>query len=99
MTGQTLWLVITEDTGVDRTPWEAEHRAYMADLVSRGVVFASGPTSADIGEEPLGGATVLRMGRLSDVRRVMDAEPYVKSGARSYSVTAWSIRHGDVVTR
>lgn len=91
----TVWLVLTRDTGVDRAGLSADHRAYMASLVDRGLVFASGPSSRVPGAESNGGATVLRVADEAEARAIMEAEPYIRNGARSYELISWNIRHGD----
>jgi len=90
-----LWLVITQNTAKDRSALKTAHRAYMADLVAHGVIFASGPVAASPTEESHGGATVLRVAEKAEARRIMEDEPYVREGARTYQLIAWNIRHGD----
>lgn len=81
-----VWLAVTRNTGVDRTHLGDDHRAYMRALVERGLVFASGPTSPSPGEEPNGGATALLVADEHEARRVMDDEPYIRNGARTYEL-------------
>lgn len=94
-----LWLVVTRNTAVDRTPLRTAHREYMAGLVSRGVIFASGPVAATPEGTSNGGATVLRVSDEIEVRRIMDEEPFVRGGARTYELFAWNVRHGDYASR
>ena len=90
-----LWLVILQNTPLDRAPLRTAHRDYMAGLVARGVIFASGPTASNPQETSHGGATVLRVADEDEARRVMDSEPFVKGGARTYKLIAWNVRHGN----
>ncbi|MGO4690367.1 YciI family protein [Glaciibacter sp. 2TAF33] len=90
-----LWLVVTRNTDTDRGVHRAAHRDYMRLLVERGLVFASGPASVDHGEAPFGGATVLRVPDATEARRLMDDEPFIRAGARTYELIAWHVRHGD----
>ena len=94
-----LWLVITRNTDVDRAPMRAAHREYMAGLVSRGVIFASGPTATTADGESHGGATALHVAEAAEARRIMDGEPFVRGGARTYELVAWNVRHGDYASR
>jgi hypothetical protein len=71
----------------------------MRRLVADGLVFASGPAAADPGEEPFGGATVLRVDTVEEARRIIEAEPYVRAGERTYELIAWRVAHGDYASR
>lgn len=93
-----LWLVITANTDVDRAPLRAAHREYMAELVAREVVFASGPVAESADGESHGGATVLHAADANEARRIMDDEPFVRGGARTYELMAWNVRHGNYAT-
>lgn len=90
-----LWLVLARNTDVDRAPLRAAHREYMADLAARGVIFASGPVAQTTGGNPHGGATILHAADASEARRIMDEEPFVRCGARTYELIAWNVRHGN----
>jgi uncharacterized protein len=89
-----LWLVIAHNTEVDRAPLRAAHREYMADLVARGAIFASGPIAPGPDGESHGGATALLVTDEAEARRIMDNEPFVRGGARTYDLVAWHVRHG-----
>lgn len=95
MTDLQLWLAITRNTGVDRAPLRDAHREYMAGLVAQGRIFASGPTAATVDGESNGGATALLVADAAEARRIMDEEPFVRAGARTYELIAWNVRHGD----
>jgi Uncharacterized protein conserved in bacteria len=95
----TVWLVITRNTDVDRGDLRDDHRAYMASLVERGLIFASGPTATAPDDESNGGATALRVADEAEARAVMDVEPFIRNGARTYELVAWNIRHGDFAGR
>lgn len=97
MTGPDLWLAIARNGEADRSHLSEAHRAYMADLVARGVIFASGPTAPSDAAPSNGGVTVLRVATEAEARAILDAEPYIRNGVRSYELLRWSIRHGDVV--
>lgn len=94
-----LWLVITRNTDVDRAPLRTAHREYMAELVARGVIFASGPIAQSADGESYGGATALQVADAAEARRIMDCEPFVGGGARTYELIAWNVRHGDYASR
>lgn len=94
-----VWLVVTRNTDADRSAHRDAHRAYMSELVSRGLIFASGPASDQLGGEPFGGVTVLRVADVNAARSIMDAEPYVKNGTRTYELIAWRVHHGDYASR
>lgn len=93
--GLQLWLAIARQTDLPRDQYREAHRAYMKDAVASGIIFASGPAADQHGEEPYGGVTVLRAASEDEARRVMDAEPYVRAGARTYELIAWDVRHGN----
>lgn len=90
-----LWLVIITNTSVDRTPLRSAHQEYMADLVESGVIFASGPTFSESSAPSNGGTTILRVEDQEQAQRIMDAEPYIKGGARTYELLYWNVRHGN----
>lgn len=94
-----LWLVVSRNSDVDRDPLREAHRAYMASLVDRGLVFASGPMAPTFDSESNGGVTALRVADEAEAHRIMRAEPFISNGARTYELVAWHIRHGDFADR
>lgn len=99
MTELPLWLALTRNTEADRSALRDAHRAYMRALVERGVVFASGPVAHAHDAESYGGATVLRVADEAEARRIMDDEPYIQGGTRTYELIAWTVAHGDYSSR
>jgi uncharacterized protein YciI len=64
-----------------------EHRAYLRDLESKGLLLASGPL-----EPRYGGALLLRVpdaGADQALLAVRDGDPFVKHGVAQYEVLPW----------
>jgi uncharacterized protein YciI len=70
----------------------------MAGLVEGGVIFASGPTAPDVNAPFNGGITILQVSDREQAKRIMDAEPYINGGARTYELISWKIVHGIFAT-
>jgi uncharacterized protein YciI len=68
-------------------PAVEEHRAYLRELKSRGVLLASGPL-----DPRNGGALLLRIPDNDPLRAldaVRDGDPYVKRGLAQYELLPW----------
>lgn len=62
-----------------------EHRAYLRDLKSRGILVASGPL-----EPRFGGALLLRVANAdAALLAVRDADPFFKHGMAQYELLPW----------
>ena len=64
-----------------------EHRAYLRDLESKGVLLASGPL-----DPRYGGALLLRIAEADSERTLLavrDGDPFVKRGVAQYELMPW----------
>jgi uncharacterized protein YciI len=95
MIEEHLWLVIARSTGADPGARLLEHLEFLNDLRRRNVLFASGPISTSHGEAAFGGATVIRAASAEEAHRIIAEEPYIRAGARTYELIAWTVRQGD----
>ena len=76
-------------------PFVADHLRYMNDLEDRGLLFASGPFIEEgvlVGD----GLTILRTMTIEEARELMDSEPLVKRGLRTYDLKRWELREGQI---
>jgi len=80
-------------------PFLMAHLEYMIALEKRGLVFASGPLSD--GEEPPSGhgLTVLRAANAKEARALAEADPFFKSGLRTFELKEWTIMEGTLGLR
>jgi uncharacterized protein YciI len=79
-------------------PHVAEHLRYMNDLEERGLLFASGPFLQEgvlVGD----GLTILRADSLEHARRLMEEEPLIKRGMRTFELRKWELREGRIDVR
>ena len=81
--------------GDEMLPFVADHLRYMNDLEARGLLFASGPFIQEgviVGD----GLTILRTATIEEARALMDEEPLVRRGMRSYALHRWELREGRI---
>jgi uncharacterized protein YciI len=76
-------------------PYVAEHLRYMNELEERGILFASGPFVQEgvlVGD----GLTILRAESLDHARHLMEEEPLIKLGMRTFDLRKWELREGRI---
>lgn len=89
----TFFVALSCGKGLDLRPRLAEHLAYMIDLERRGLVFASGP----FGDGRSGdGMTILRAADEAQARAIMQADPFVVHGLRTFTLTPWTVMEGSL---
>jgi uncharacterized protein len=71
-----------------------EHLAYMIDLEKRGILFASGPFLADEHVQAGTGMTILRASSREEAEAIARADPFNKSGMRTFEIRAWQLNEG-----
>ena len=71
-----------------------EHLQYMIGLEKAGILFASGPLGAGDGAAVGDGLTVLNVDTLEHARTLASLDPFVRSGARSFTVREWTLMEG-----
>ena len=93
--GSALWVLLSRAAAPEET-LEAlleEHRAWLADLERRDVLFASGPMEGRDG--PLThGLTIVRAASRPEAERLAAGDPFVAAGARTVQVFGWQPRRG-----
>src|SRR5262249_61024293 len=72
------------------------HLEYMIDLEKRGLVFASGPLTAEGGEPRGDGMTILRAAGADEARRIAEADPFFANGLRTIEVREWTVMEGSL---
>lgn len=72
-----------EDIEADRIQRPA-HEAYMATLRAAGKIWAMGRF-----RDGLGGMAILDVASPAEARRLMEADPFMTSGARSLTLYSW----------
>jgi len=72
------------------------HLEYMIDLEKRGLVFASGPLTAEGGEPRGDGMTILRAASADEARRIAEADPFYANGLRTIEVREWTVMEGSL---
>ena len=82
-------------TSDEMLPFAVDHLRYMNELEARGVLFASGPfvqQGVIVGD----GLTILNTGDAAAARRLMEEEPLIKRGMRSFELRKWDLREGRI---
>lgn len=69
------------------------HLDYMIELEERGVLFASGPFFAD-GEGTGAGLTIVRAGSNDEARALLERDPFVAAGLRTFDLHEWHLMEG-----
>ena len=75
------------------------HLEYMIGLEKSGVLFASGPLSDGSGPPSGAGLTILRVATAEAARAVAEADPFVRSGLRTFELKEWTIMEGTLGLR
>ena len=74
-----------------------EHLKYMIGLEKAGLLFASGPLGAGDSAAVAGdGLTILKVDTLEHARSLAGIDPFVRSGARSFTVREWTLMEGSM---
>jgi uncharacterized protein len=76
-------------------PHVAEHLEYMNSLEEKGVLFASGPfiqPGVLVGD----GLTILHTDTFEEARALMENEPLIKLGFRTFDLRPWELREGQI---
>ncbi len=75
-----------------------EHLRYMIELERAGVLFASGPFAADGNKDarPGDGLTIVRADSLTAATAIAERDPFVRHGARSFTVREWTVNEGSM---
>jgi uncharacterized protein YciI len=73
-----------------------EHLQYMIGLERAGILFASGPLGAGDGAVIGDGLTILNVDSLEHARTLAAIDPFVRAGARSFSVREWTLMEGRI---
>jgi uncharacterized protein YciI len=74
-------------------PHIEEHLKYMNRMESAGNVFASGPFLQEgvlVGD----GMTILQTDTIEEARMIMQAEPLIERGLRTFDLRPWELREG-----
>ena len=74
--------------------WQ-EHVHYIIDLEKRGLLFASGPFTAENPAMPGSGMIILRVASRAEAEAIVKDDPLSKSGMRtSYEIKEWMLSAG-----
>lgn len=73
-----------------------EHLQYMIGLERAGILFASGPLGAGDGAAIGDGLTILNVDSLEHARTLAAIDPFVRAGARTFSVREWTLMEGRI---
>jgi uncharacterized protein len=76
-------------------PHVAEHLEYMNSLEEKGLLFASGPfiePGVLVGD----GLTILQADTFEEAQALMDDEPLIKLGFRTFDLRPWELREGQI---
>lgn len=98
MLKQRLFVALsTACAGVEQMlPHVAEHLEYMNRLEAEGLLFASGPfiqPGVLVGD----GLTILQTETIEQARALMENEPLIKLGFRTFDLRPWELREGQIV--
>jgi uncharacterized protein YciI len=73
-----------------------QHLEYMIGLEKQGLLFASGPLSAQTGEPAGDGLTILRAASAAEAHKIASADPFVIDKLRSFEVREWTVMEGSL---
>ncbi len=79
----------------DMLPYVADHLSYMNQIESEGNLFASGPFMQEgvlVGD----GLSILQTETIEEARAIMQAEPLIERGLRTFDLRPWELREGRV---
>jgi uncharacterized protein YciI len=98
MLKQRLYVAVStaRTTAEEMLPHVAEHLEYMNSLEARGLLFASGPfiePGVLVGD----GLTMLHTHTIEEARTLMENEPLIKLGFRTFELRSWELREGRIV--
>ena len=98
MLGKKLWVVMSRRV----VPAEAvakhtkAHLLYQIKLEKDGIMYGAGPAVAPGATEPSFGLIVIRAKDEDEARRIADADPMHKEGARKYELYQWTMNEGSI---
>ena len=100
MVKKTMYVALSKAiaTSDQMLSFAADHLRYMNDLEDRGLLFASGPfvqKGVVVGD----GLTILNTNEEAEARRLMENEPLIKRGMRSFELRKWEMREGMIPIR
>ena len=72
------------------------HLEYMIDLEKTGVLFASGPLTASVGQPAGDGLTILRAASVEEAYAIAAADPFVLGKLRTFEVREWTMMEGSL---
>jgi uncharacterized protein len=95
MLKKTLFVAISRvaASASEIEPFVADHLVYMNALEASGRLWASGPFIQDgvlVGD----GLTILSTATIEQAREVMEDEPLIKRGLRTFELRTWELREG-----
>ena len=82
-------------TAEQMLPHVADHLEYMNGLEAEGLLFGSGPFIRHgvlLGD----GLTILQTGTIEEARDLMENEPLIKLGLRTFDLRPWELREGQI---
>lgn len=98
MLRKRLYVVISKGSGRPELIQSllAEHLQYMIGLEKAGILFASGPLGAGDGAAVGDGLTILNVDSMEHARSLAGIDPFVRAGARSFTVREWTLMEGRI---
>lgn len=76
-----------------------QHLEYMIGLEKQGMLFASGPLTAEAGAPAGDGLTILRATSAEEARAIAAADPFVINKLRTFEVREWTLMEGSFGVR
>lgn len=73
-----------------------QHLEYMIGLEKRGLLFASGPLTAEPGKPAGDGLTILRAASAEEARNIASSDPFVVNELRTFEVREWTVMEGSL---
>lgn len=71
-----------------------QHLEYMIGLEKQGLLFASGPLTAQPGAPAGDGLTILRAASAEEARKIAAYDPFVVNKLRTFDVREWTVMEG-----
>jgi hypothetical protein len=90
-----FWINDPNSTRAQHLEVLPDHLDFLMDLEKQGILFASGPFSVPDGmTQTFNGMTILRADSHAAVQKILEREPFVASGLRTYQLHAWDLNEG-----
>jgi uncharacterized protein YciI len=84
-------------TREEMAPLVEAHVAFLVELERAGALFASGPFFDQAGAPTGDGMTIVRAESITAARALLERDPFVQAGVRTFELREWHLMEGTIV--